>query len=517
MGDLNRREAQKATIVRMNEHTRSDLFDNDNIQVLTERLRLLKVAYEKFCDIHLTIVEQVVGQDGLQVQNESFATIEELYIQTASRITIRINALHEEFDDEELGDQGEDRENQQDSESVLGDGNQNATNGAFHQNRPHEHNGASDTFQTERTGRNGTVAPDFQLERIKLQTFSGEQDDWSEWKAVYDSLVHNHPALSDTQKFHYLRRSVNGPAASILKGWHAIGTNYQEAYSAVLKVYENKYRLIMSHLYELYKMPVQTHESFNGLRSLIDTTTRVVRQLRVAGSPVDNWDDILVFSLIVRMSSRTLSFWENSQDLIEMPKLETVLKFLEKRTRSHQNLSQTSHTSETNEQMTSSTTTGAKPKFKPNNNKPSTQYQSNEKQNSIGCNNCQQPHPMYRCAKFLALSIEQRKNRVRELNLCWNCFSPNHRANSVSCKSGPCRRCNKGLKHNTLLCSVPVASTNALSVSSAQFTPQTRWQQNETSENSSFPSTSYQPPKSSHHSANCPQNFQYSSSAERQS
>lgn len=76
------------------------------------------------------------------------------------------------------------------------------------------------------------------------------------------------------------------------------------------------------------KLPCLSTETFNGLRTLIDTTTRVIRQLKVAGSPTQHWDHILVYSLIMRMPPRTLSFWENSQELDEMPSLDTVLKFL---------------------------------------------------------------------------------------------------------------------------------------------------------------------------------------------
>lgn len=68
------------------------------------------------------------------------------------------------------------------------------------------------------------------------------------------------------------------------------------------------------------------------------------------------------------------------------------------------------------------------------------------------CNNCNQPHPMHKCIRFLALTLEQRRNRTYGLQLCFNCFSPNHRAGSQSCKSGPCRNCPGNERHNSLLC-----------------------------------------------------------------
>lgn len=71
---------------------------------------------------------------------------------------------------------------------------------------------------------------------------------------------------------------------------------------------------------------------------MIDTANRVVRQLRVAGSPVDQWDHFMVYALVSRMAPRTLTSWETTQDLEAMPTLDDVLRFLERRARGIINL-----------------------------------------------------------------------------------------------------------------------------------------------------------------------------------
>lgn len=73
--------------------------------------------------------------------------------------------------------------------------------------------------------------------------------------------------------------------------------------------------------------------------------------------------------------------------------------------------------------------------------------------NHIVCHNCGRNHPMYRCERFLRLTVAERKARVRTLGNCANCLQfvgtdrdrRNHR-----CPAGPCKRCQR--YHNSLLC-----------------------------------------------------------------
>lgn len=69
------------------------------------------------------------------------------------------------------------------------------------------------------------------------------------------------------------------------------------------------------------------------------------------------------------------------------------------------------------------------------------------------CHHCTRNHPITLCPRFKALGIAERRERVRQLTLCINCFTPllllRHRH---ICTKGPCS-CMK--RHNTLLCFKP--------------------------------------------------------------
>lgn len=70
----------------------------------------------------------------------------------------------------------------------------------------------------------------------------------------------------------------------------------------------------------------------------------------------------------------------------------------------------------------------------------------------LTCNNCGAMHQMHRCERFLRLSIYQRRERVRQKELCPNCFMPDNRLTVHRCRFGVCKRCNKNEYHNSLLC-----------------------------------------------------------------
>lgn len=174
------------------------------------------------------------------------------------------------------------------------------------------------------------------------------------------------------------------------------------------------------------------------------------------------------------MPTSTVAAWETSQDLIEMSTLKEVLNFLEKRANSYANLSRFSN--QTSNQFSKSANdnriaqyTGTIPKqrhnihhqemSRSNGNQQMSRHNLNQRPNAPGglsCHNCKLPHPMSNCFALKQMSVRDRENRVRELKLCSNCFSPNHAAKSLSCKAGPCKRCKKGL------CRVPVVTSMAV-------------------------------------------------------
>lgn len=425
--ELNRRNSVRAVIQRTLEFVRSPGLANLNLLAAQERLRLAEEAFGRFNDEHLAVLENIVVEEDMQVFHDYSAQVEEMHLEIVIALKGRLQEL------------------------------QPIPVAAPIQNQPMNR-------VVRANDQNGNV-PDICLERINPPIFRGDFAKWSEWKAMFESLVHNHQNLTDTQKFHYLKKAVADGAANVLDGWHTIGDNYRPAYEALIQLYENRYRIVLAHIDELHHMPKLEKETYDGLRQMIDTTNRALRQLRVIGSPVQHWDHMVIYELLIRMPKTTITHWETSQDLNDMPTLEQVLRFLERRARGIVNIgarvsngNQSGVQFENSNENTVEKNKSQKP-VQPNNGPKSGQGQSQRQ--SLACFKCKQPHPLARCNEFTNMTLEARKLYIRETKLCANCFSPTHRAGSPQCKFGPCRRCRQA-NHNTLLCELPPPTVAAV-------------------------------------------------------
>ena len=67
-------------------------------------------------------------------------------------------------------------------------------------------------------------------------------------------------------------------------------------------------------------------------------------------------------------------------------------------------------------------------------------------------------HPLYQCQKFRDMDVKMRRDKVRTLKLCFNCFVPGHRNNECRNPS-TCRVCSG--KHITLLHQEPSPNAQA--------------------------------------------------------
>lgn len=331
-GDLNRRETQRRILIRLQTFAASAEFETASLVLLQEKERQLKNAFEKFKEEHLNIVE-ASEPEHLEVQHETLEAAENVYIAAHVLYVTRIDAMLADQEEREI-----ERNRQRDNSFNTANGER--ADEIQNQNRAENNFNAIRAHNAEARNANHS---EIQLERFRLPMFYGEQSQWCEWRSSYDSLVHSIPNISNTHKFHILKSRVSGAAGRVLSGWNITGETYQAAYDTLVKVYENKYRIIMALLDDFHRMPELKAESLEGIRTMLDTTNRVIRQLQINGSPVDTWDEILSYNLLTRMPPKTLSEWETTQNHTEMPTLQDILNFLEKRSNGYTNLNRLSN------------------------------------------------------------------------------------------------------------------------------------------------------------------------------
>lgn len=180
-----------------------------------------------------------------------------------------------------------------------------------------------------------------------------------------------------------------------------------------------------------------TYESAFGVKRLLDTTTESLHALAALGVGTGNWDDIIVFLTVQKLSPQTHMLWEEAcSKLTELPTFKQLQTFLESRFRTLEVVN-----AEVN-------------KYK--NNVNGRNFASNRPTNSktlhvhssASCPACSKNHFVLKCPKFNNMTPAERLSTIKSSSSCFNCLSPSHTTPRCTTRT-TCNTCNR--KHHTLL------------------------------------------------------------------
>ncbi|XP_026744728.1 uncharacterized protein LOC113506069 isoform X1 [Trichoplusia ni] len=286
--------------------------------------------------------------------------------------------------------------------------------------------------------RNGFV----RLPKIDLPHFDGNYQSWLEFRDTFGSLIHDNKTISDINKFHYLRASLQGNAALIIKNLDFKASHYNIAWNLLCERYNNNRLLVNNHLQALFDVGSIIKESSESIRNLVDVINKNIRALTTLKRPTQYWDDIIIYFMSKKLDLMTSREWEEHRNnhLKDDPTLTEFCTFLGKKAdwlesvESNCNLSGSSTIVALNNSNFNKTSTNNIIIKKSNNN--------NNK-----CPLCSQAHTLYKCESFRGLSIEDRIKRANEYNVCLNCLRFGH--TPKKCPFSRCKYCK--VKHNTLL------------------------------------------------------------------
>lgn len=314
---MNQRDLYLRNMRRYHEAAKDDKFKAGTRIVFEQVLQMVDNTYQKFQHYHMEVITGLSAKE-LAAHDKLFAEVEDMYAEVN---TIAKHHLQRLSNDEARAQLKELEQRERNLEAERKKFEEDKAKGSSHNS--HSNMACATTNRIMRF--------------IRSNKFDGNYTKWCEWKSSYEGLVHN-TDLSTIEKFHTLKQSLTGDAASIISGWQIVADNYECAYEALKEVFDNDYRITMAHLDDLANIETHSSETHEGLRQLIDTTNRVVRQLQTTKNSENLFDYMLVHTLIHNMSPQTLEEWENSTNLVKMPTHSEVLKFLERRARSRVNL-----------------------------------------------------------------------------------------------------------------------------------------------------------------------------------
>ncbi|XP_035228006.1 uncharacterized protein LOC118200184 [Stegodyphus dumicola] len=114
------------------------------------------------------------------------------------------------------------------------------------------------------------------LPDIPLPTFSGQYEDWNNFKIQFNSIISNNSHLLEVEQLYYLKSSLRGVANQI----ETEDESFQSLYKALENRFENKRLIVDRHINSIINVEKINHESLVELRKLVDNILRNIRALK---------------------------------------------------------------------------------------------------------------------------------------------------------------------------------------------------------------------------------------------
>lgn len=166
------------------------------------------------------------------------------------------------------------------------------------------------------------------LPKIELPVFSGNIEDWYTFYDTFEKLINANSNLSEIQKFHYLKSSLKGDAAGVVKTFEITTENYKEAWELLIERYDNRRHIVQSHIRSIFELPTLSKENHTQLRSLLDGVCKHLRALKAFERPVDSWDDLVIHLIVSKLDTNTKRAWETSRSDSSIPTFKQLKEFL---------------------------------------------------------------------------------------------------------------------------------------------------------------------------------------------
>lgn len=228
--------------------------------------------------------------------------------------------------------------------------------------------------------------------------------------------------ISLIEKFTYLKTSISGDAAQLIKHINNTEQNYETAWTTITNRYNNDRRLVDTYLQIMCNQPKVKSESAVGLKKLHDTTMECIHAMTNLKIDTTQCDFLLNFIIMQKIDRETKRLYE--QSLSEPKKIQQFsefMKFIEERFHALESVEgERIETDQQNEKHVFSVT-----------------------KSSTKCVICkQQQHSIQHCDQFKKLSASEKYKAVKQNRVCVNCLSPTH--HSKQCKSKhTCFTCKK--------------------------------------------------------------------------
>ena len=377
--------------------------NNITLSVLETRQELLQAYWKSFSEGHRLVIREPDAKDTDYVVHDRYADIEEIYLQHSVVLKDMIRKLNPSTKDE---------------------------------------------TRSASTSRRVDNDEDSTLPKIPLPTFSGDLLEWESFRDRFRSLIHDSTRLSKVRKLQYLKSSLTGEAASMLKRTPITDANYDGAWTSLQKRFENKRILSAAHMRRLVNCVPVTKGSPDEIKRLLDDFRQAIDSFAALERPVKEWDEWFVFLFAEKLDSTSRLEWEVTlKDRTFSPSFATLEDFFEDRVHALY----AAHTKEsTAPEKRRDAAKGSKPSTERSRTALPVKTEAPPKRGkrTRQCPLCQGTHNLNYCPQFKGMNAGDRKVQAIKVGVCLSCLNVGHMV--ADCPSAfRCLVCES--KHHTLL------------------------------------------------------------------
>ncbi|XP_075147420.1 uncharacterized protein LOC142221551 [Haematobia irritans] len=288
----------------------------------------------------------------------------------------------------------------------------------------------------------------FHLPPCDTESFKGDYHSWPTFRDMFSAVYIQNANLSNVQKLFHLRKKTEGEAHEIVKSCPLTNSGFDIAWQNLKERFENKRMLVHSQLKILFNLPAVCSESSEDIKNLRRDINSCISCLRLYDIEISNWDPIFVYICSTKLPRVTLSLWEQSvEDKKDISKWSDLNAFLSSRYQTLETVSEVKGSSNSNKLGPSNSTVTKHSNYLKKVNSHHTRV--SVPPFDYPCKLCiNEIHPIRKCPKFLQMNHDERRNSIKKLGLCINCFAGTHTIKD--CKSSfNCSLCHQ--RHNTLI------------------------------------------------------------------
>jgi hypothetical protein len=242
------------------------------------------------------------------------------------------------------------------------------------------------------------------LPTLDLPTFSGDILLWQTFWESFESSVHSNTALTNAQKFNYLKSQLQNEAERCISGLSLTNANYEQTICLLKDCFGQQHMIINAFMQNLLELPCPS-VTLNSLGSFFDKMEASIRGLESLGQSQDMYGSLLIPIIFGKFpaemrKSLTREHRSNNWDIRSLCEAIAKEMYIQE-AGNHNSFDMITPTASFHAGTISKSTSNTKQQFKVNQNK-----RNNGNSNIKSCVYCQQPHSSLECT-----NIEDREKR----------------------------------------------------------------------------------------------------------